>query len=207
MLCAAQWAIRGEAQNVLCFAELWHDMKFPEIISGGQTGAERTALNWAIRNGYRHGGWCPRGRTAEDGQIPGDYGLRQTASSAELECIEKNVTRSNATVVFTLSAKPGGRANLTVRIAQKQKKPWVHIHSRTRIPGLILVSLISSNRVARLNVSGSTAAEEPAIGNFVQQVLDQVAKLLLHDSEPLNYETRRNESTNNPSRHKPRRPQ
>lgn len=180
-------------------------MKFPEIISGGQTGAERAALDWAIRNGYQHSGWCPKGRMAEDGRISDDCRLRQTRGPTDLECVEKNVTRSNATVVFTLSAKPGQRAKLTLVVAQRQKMPWLSIHRRTRIPGLMLVSLISTNRVRRLNVSGSTAAEEPGIGNFVQQVLDQAAKLLLPDTEPLNYETRRNESTSRQCRTNPKR--
>ena len=183
----------------------WYNMKFPEIIAGGQTGAERTALDWAIRNGCGHNGWCPRGRTAEDGRISDDYQLRQTRSSTELECVEKNVTRSSATVVFTLSSKPGHWAKLTLEMAHRQKMPWLHIHRRTRIPGLMLVSLISTNRVARLNVSGSTAAEEPGIGNFVQQVLDQAVKLLLPDTEALNYETRRNESASRQSRTKAKR--
>lgn len=94
----------------------WRNMKFPGIISGGQTGAERMALDWAIRIGYQHGGWCPRGRAAEDSRIPDDYWLRQTRSSAGMECVEKNVTRSNATAVFTSSAKPHGRVNQELKL-------------------------------------------------------------------------------------------
>jgi hypothetical protein len=48
-------------------------MALEKIASGGQTGADRAALNWAIENGVSHGGWCPKGRKAEDGPIPALY--------------------------------------------------------------------------------------------------------------------------------------
>jgi hypothetical protein len=49
-----------------------------KIVSGGQTGVDRAALDWAIQRGIPHGGWCPRGRRAEDGRIPERYRLRET---------------------------------------------------------------------------------------------------------------------------------
>ncbi|MGH7992566.1 MAG: YpsA SLOG family protein, partial [Limisphaerales bacterium] len=52
-----------------------------KIISGGQTGVDRAALDFAIRHGFEHGGWCPRGRLAEDGVIPPIYRLRETDSA------------------------------------------------------------------------------------------------------------------------------
>jgi hypothetical protein len=52
-----------------------------KIVSGGQTGADRAALDWAIENGIPHGGWCPKGRLAEDGPIPARYNLTETPSS------------------------------------------------------------------------------------------------------------------------------
>jgi hypothetical protein len=54
---------------------------FEKIISGGQTGADRAALDWAINNGMPHGGWCPKGRAAEDGIIPERYHLEETPDS------------------------------------------------------------------------------------------------------------------------------
>jgi hypothetical protein len=44
-----------------------------KIVSGGQTGADRAALDWAISRGVPHGGWCAKGRKAEDGPIPARY--------------------------------------------------------------------------------------------------------------------------------------
>ena len=134
-------------------------MNFPQIISGGETGAQRAAHDFAVENEIESGGWCLNGRSAE--------------------CTEKNVVHSNATVVFTLSARLGKPAKLTVKLARKHHKPWLHIHQKTKIPGLMLVSLIASNRVKRLNVAGSTASEEPHIGKFVYQVLNQTCGLLV----------------------------
>jgi hypothetical protein len=52
-----------------------------KIVSGGQAGADRAALDWAIENGIPHGGWCPKGRLAKDGPIPARYNLTETPSS------------------------------------------------------------------------------------------------------------------------------
>jgi hypothetical protein len=133
-------------------------VSFPQIISSGETGAQRAAHEFAIENGLKCGGWYARRRG--------------------LECAEKNVLYSDATVIFTLSARLGKPSRLTVKFAQKHQKPWLHIHQKTKIPGLILVSPISNNRVKRLNVAGSTASNQPAIGKFVHQVLDQSFGLL-----------------------------
>ncbi|MFZ2538218.1 MAG: putative molybdenum carrier protein, partial [Oscillospiraceae bacterium] len=52
-------------------------MKITQIISGGQTGVDRAALDFAIIAGIPHGGWCPLGRTAEDGIISDKYELTE----------------------------------------------------------------------------------------------------------------------------------
>ena len=52
-----------------------------KIISGGQTGADRAALDFAIAHGIPHGGWCPAGRRAEDGGLDPRYQLKETPSS------------------------------------------------------------------------------------------------------------------------------
>jgi Circularly permutated YpsA SLOG family len=51
------------------------------IVSGGQTGADRAALDFAIEHGLKHGGWCPKGRRAEDGRIPSRYELEGDANN------------------------------------------------------------------------------------------------------------------------------
>jgi predicted Rossmann-fold nucleotide-binding protein len=78
------------------------DVRQITIISGGQTGADRAALDFAIEHGIPHGGWCPRGRIAEDGPIPLCYSLRETPSRRYAQRTEWNVRDSHATVVFTI---------------------------------------------------------------------------------------------------------
>lgn len=71
------------------------------IISGGQTGADRAALDFAIAHDIPHGGWCPSGRLAEDGRIPSRYQLRETPSPDYAQRTEWNVRDSDGTVIFS----------------------------------------------------------------------------------------------------------
>ena len=73
-------------------------MKSITIVSGGQTGADRAALDWALAHGVECGGWCPKGRKAEDGPIDAKYPLKETSSSSYLQRTEWNVRDSDATV-------------------------------------------------------------------------------------------------------------
>ena len=75
------------------------------ILSGGQTGADRAALDFAIEYGLPHGGWCPRGRLAEDGPIDERYELTETPSHRYAQRTEWNVRDSDATVVFSIARK------------------------------------------------------------------------------------------------------
>lgn len=80
-----------------------------KIISGGQTGADRAALDFCIENGFPHGGWCPKGRKALDGPLSENYHLSETPSANYLQRTEWNARDSDATVIFTLGdAVTGG---------------------------------------------------------------------------------------------------
>jgi len=79
-----------------------------KIVSGGQTGADIAALDVALKHGFPHGGWCPKGRRSEDGSIPARYNLFETPSASYLERTERNVRDTDGTVVFTLAAKVTG---------------------------------------------------------------------------------------------------
>ncbi len=74
-----------------------------KIVSGGQTGADRAALDFAIDHGIPHGGWCPRGRKCEDGTIADCYKLNETPSAEYPQRTEWNVRDSDGTVVFSMS--------------------------------------------------------------------------------------------------------
>jgi hypothetical protein len=76
--------------------------KDSEIVSGGQTDADRAALDWALAHGVECGGWCPKGRKAEDGPIHPKYPLKETPSAAYLQRTEWNARDSDATVLFSI---------------------------------------------------------------------------------------------------------
>ncbi|MEM9660625.1 MAG: putative molybdenum carrier protein, partial [Planctomycetota bacterium] len=93
------------------------------IVSGGQTGADRAALDFAIAADLPHGGWCPRGRRAEDGPIADKYRLRETPSDSYRQRTEWNVRDSDATAIFTLECEMRGGTKLTAEIAARLDKP------------------------------------------------------------------------------------
>ncbi len=78
----------------------------PKIMSGGQTGADRAALDFAIGHGIKHGGWCPKGRRAEDGAIDARYQLKETPSANFVQRTEWNTRDSDGTVVFSIGENP-----------------------------------------------------------------------------------------------------
>ena len=71
------------------------------IISGGQIGVDRAALDWAIAHNIQHGGWCPTGRRAEDGIIPERYRLREAPGRNYQQRTKWNVRDSDATLIVT----------------------------------------------------------------------------------------------------------
>jgi hypothetical protein len=145
-----------------------------KIVSGGQTGADRSALDWARRRGFTHGGWCPSGRLAEDGSINPAYQLRETPSHGYLQRTEWNVRDSCGTVIFSVSEILTGGSLATQRFAELHKKPCLHLHpglDERELP-LRLLEFIHVNRIKVLNVAGSGAYKEPEVVRLVQHTLD-----------------------------------
>lgn len=155
------------------------------IISGGQTGADRAALDWAIAHNVPHSGWCPKGRLALDGPLDPKYLLRETPAAAYPQRTEWNVRDSDATVVFTLAPIPTGGSKKTCTLASKHRKPCLHLH-----PGLVgftdkFVSFAETNNVGRLNLAGSRAEKEPGLYEWVMAVLDEaIPRVLAARGEP-----------------------
>lgn len=101
-------------------------MAITKIVSGGQAGADRGGLDAALYCEVPHGGWCPKGRKAEDGLIPPEYELQETSSADYLQRTHANVVDSDATLVFTLGTPSGGSLR-TIEFALQHHKPWHHI--------------------------------------------------------------------------------
>ena len=144
-----------------------------KIVSGGQTGTDRAALDFAITSGIPHGGWCPMGRRSEDGLIPKKYLLCESPSATYLQRTEWNVRDSDGTVIFSLKAKLTGGSRKTLEFAHSLKKPVLHIPKTGSLekPAEMLRAFIQTHRIKVLNVAGPRKSEEPGIGRFVRATL------------------------------------
>jgi Circularly permutated YpsA SLOG family len=141
-----------------------------KIVSGGQTGADRAALDWAILHGISHGGWCPRGRRAEDGVIDPGYLLEETPSPRHYERTHWNVRDSDATIIFSLAPELFGGSLTTAKIAQRLGKPWFHFHAG--LPHEDLAEFLRSAAPHVLNIAGPRRSHARGIEEFVKTSLD-----------------------------------
>lgn len=153
-------------------------MLLPEefcLVSGGQTGADRAALDFAIRHDIPHGGWCPLGRLAEDGPLASIYQLEETTSRRYPQRTKHNVRDSDGTLILTITANPSGGTALTMQAAKRLGKPALHLScsESTSVDddGKRLLAFIEQHRVRRLNVAGPRASQVPEIVEYVDAIL------------------------------------
>src|SRR5262245_38989221 len=146
-----------------------------KIISGGQTGADRAALYWAIDRGKAHGGWCPNGRKAEDGTIDRRYSLTETPSEDYSQRTEWNVRDSDGTAVFSIRRELQGGSLLTAGLAGRYNKPLIHLCAQDEGTNHAheLRSFIEEFGISVLNIAGPRESDEPGVYRFVWRVLDQ----------------------------------
>jgi hypothetical protein len=165
--------------SVYAYARL--DMALDEIklVSGGQTGADITALDFAIERGIPHGGWCPRGREAEDGTIDQRYQIQGTPSGGCVRRREWNVRDSDGTVLFSIAPVLTGWSKKTVELVHKHRKPVLHLawDGGPAAPEQALRRFILDHGIKVLNVAGPRASKEPEVGPFVKQVLGKALDL------------------------------
>jgi hypothetical protein len=152
-----------------------------KIVTGGQTGVDRAALEWALTNGVPHGGWCPKGRKAEDGVIPPQFQLRETGSDNYSIRTRRNVRDSGGTVIFSEKAEVTGGSQETAEFAKETGKPLLHLVPAMGIneAAARLNAFLQEHRIVVLNVAGPRASEEPEVGQFVKAVLSQAWKPLV----------------------------
>jgi len=146
------------------------------IISGGQTGADRAALDVALELGIECGGWCPRGRKAEDGTIPAQYPLRQTLSPGYAQRTEKNITVSDGTLICNRGELTGGTL-LTRDLARSWGKPCLVLDlDATSAPDAAdrAGDWVAEHGIATLNVAGPRASSDPEIHELTCQVLREL---------------------------------
>lgn len=147
------------------------------IVSGGQTGADRAALDFALERGVECGGFCPRGRLAEDGPIPAKYPLTETASADYPVRTRQNVENSDATAIFDAPGrKPSRGTQLTVRLCRELRKPYILLNEfpDVRADTEKLSIFLADVKPATLNVAGNRESGTPGIHRHVHAVLTEV---------------------------------
>lgn len=143
------------------------------IISGGQTGVDRAALDTARKLDIPQAGWCPRGRRAEDGPIYAEYRLQETDSEEYKVRTERNVRDSDATLVLNLGRLEGGTA-MTVKFAHQYGKPCRVVDMQhPDLPGAIH-DWLDKHDVKRLNVAGPRESKRPGIYQLACDYLMQI---------------------------------
>jgi putative molybdenum carrier protein len=155
-----------------------------KIISGGQTGADRAGLDFAIEVGLEHGGFVPRGRRAEDGRIPDRYNQTELSSVSYAVRTRRNVREGDGMLVFSLDPILTGGSSLTFEYAAKMKKPAIHIHkSATDYSDEAfnkevsrLKHFIASNRIAVLNVGGPRESNQPGVYAFALRCSESIGR-------------------------------
>lgn len=149
-------------------------MKAPlTIVSGGQTGVDRAALEWALAHGVPHGGWCPKGRLAEDGVIPPQFQLRETDSEDYATRTRQNVLDSDGTVIFSASETLTGGTAETAEFVLELGRPLLPLMTSAGVENaaMRLEAFLKVYGIAVLNVAGPRASQEPQTGVFVRAVL------------------------------------
>lgn len=145
-----------------------------KIISGGQTGADRGGLDAGLDLGLDIGGWCPRGRRAEDGVIPSHYPMIEMASASYPPRTRMNVLRADATLLFRRGQQTqGSKTTAMIAIAEDKRLVEVELEDMTDLGYEYVRARLKGVNV--LNVAGPRESVRPGIQ---QQVRDFVVKLL-----------------------------
>ena len=149
-------------------------MKALKIISGGQTGVDRAALDVALRHGIQCGGWCPAGRIDESGKIPDYYPVQELESGGFTERTLQNVNDSDGTVVIYPGELRGG-SEQTVRFSVELKRPHQLIDASklsAEDSAQLIAEFVRENRIGILNVAGPRQSEWPEGFAYASRALD-----------------------------------
>ena len=152
-------------------------MTLRKIVSGGQTGVDRAALDAALAVGFPCGGWAPGDRSAEDGVIPDRYPLVALPNGGYRQRTRLNVSDSDGTAILYNETLKGG-TRLTRNLCALLKRPYVLINA-AEMPDPIkaadkIVKFIEDNNIETLNVAGPRASGWPVGHAFALGVIGRV---------------------------------
>ncbi|MBI1733293.1 MAG: putative molybdenum carrier protein [Gammaproteobacteria bacterium] len=155
-------------------------MPLLKIVSGGQTGVDRAALDAALALAFPAGGWCPEGRLAEDGPIPARYPLEELPGGGYPERTRRNVMDSDGTVIIYFDALHGGTLE-TQRICEERSKPHLLLNARM-VPeekaAEQIIAFIREHDLAVLNVAGPRASKEPGAYGYALATITRLLQSL-----------------------------
>ncbi|MCD4674427.1 MAG: putative molybdenum carrier protein [Desulfobacula sp.] len=154
------------------------------IISGGQTGADRAALDVAIKFNIEHGGWIPKGRRTEKGPLPMKYQLNEMDTSDYRKRTRQNIIDSHGTVIISRGKLTGG-SKLTRSFAKDAGRPNCYLDllkTDEFESSIILKSFIMENEIQILNVAGPRSSHHPGIYMDVKTILETMLYLIFMDT-------------------------
>ena len=134
-----------------------------KIISGGQTGVDRAALDVALQLGLPCGGWCPKGRRAEDGPISLRYPLTETPSENYEQRTEWNVRDSDGTLILSINREISGGTAYTKECARRLNKPFLVIDLLEPLEASTVQAWLKTYDIHSLNVAGPREEKSPGI--------------------------------------------
>jgi hypothetical protein len=145
-----------------------------KIVSGGQTGVDRAALDVALRHGIQTGGWCPAGRLDEFGRIPDRYPLREMERGSFTDRTWQNVKDSDGTIIIYPGTLSGG-TDQTVRFCVQQHRPHLLTDASNTPPedaAKLIVDFVRKNQIGILNVAGPRQSEWPRGYEYATRALN-----------------------------------
>lgn len=152
-----------------------------KIISGAQTDVDQAALRVAIKLNIPHGGWCPKGRIAENGPIPAQYVLFETESSHYSVRTQRNISDSDGTLILfskTLTEITDG-THLTIETCKNKNKPYliVNISEKDAIESNMntIRDWVLENKIETLNIAGPRESQDPGINQLSQTFLESLS--------------------------------
>ena len=154
-------------------------VKALKIISGGQTGVDRAALDVALEHGIECGGWCPAGRLDELGRIPERYPVQELEGGGFAERTLQNVKDSDGTVVLYPGDLYGGTGE-TVRFCVELERPCQLIDASkfsAKGAGNLILEFVRENRIGILNVAGPRQSEWREGYDYASRALSAFLKL------------------------------
>jgi hypothetical protein len=157
-------------------------MPLAKIVSGGQTGVDRGALDAALEAGFPCGGWVAEGRAAEDGPVPERYPLQELAGAGYEERTLQNVLDSDGTAILYVGTLEGGTRQTMVHCVE-HGRPFELIDAARIAPreaASRIATFIERHRVSVLNVAGPRASKWPDGQRFAHST---VRHLLSQDGD------------------------